>query len=207
MKYYCKGRSAINICYRTTMVAMMYFLASCNVVKVKGDSYWKSQRENFKYSNLKNFVSDSILKENLKSCYKVKHKSIDSVVSSDGVYLYSWQNRDTLTNEFTVIEDDGERGLDICYVIMDKNDNLLSVTEIAGKGLESGITYEIRSRFISRDSIVQIQSITQTWDMVNRKKMDKFVGDSTFLYLTIDKQEKFGETIFKEVKELNYSDK
>jgi hypothetical protein len=199
----CDIRSTL-LAQSVVMTVLIILFASCNTLNLKKTSYWASQKGNFKYTDLTVFVSDSNLRQDIKKCYKVKHKSIDSVVSPDGVYLYSWQNRDTLTNEFTVIEDEGERGLDIIYVIMDKNDNLLSVTELAGKGLESNIIYEIRSRFISRDSIVQIQSITQTWDMEKRKEMDKFAGDSTFVNLIIGKGGKISEKIFKQVTDLNY---
>ena len=207
IKHYCMNCFATSIFYRITPVLVMYFLTSCNVVKVKGDSYWESQRDNFKYSNLKNFISDSILKEKVKSCYKVRHKSLQGVFSPGKVYLYSWQSSDSTKNEFTVVKDRGELGLDIFYMIMDKNDNLITKTKLAGRGMEAEYIFEIRSEFIAKDSILQIRSITQDLDLEKRKKMDKFIGDSTFLYLTIDKNGKIEESIFKEVKDLNYSNK
>lgn len=161
MKFYLRQYVPAKTLHQiAAIVVMMYVLTNCNILKVKGDSYWESQRDNFKYSNLKSFISDSILKENVKSCYKVRHKSLDGVFSSGKVYLYSWQSRDSTKNEFTVVKDEGELGLDIIYIIMDKDDNLISTTELAGRGREGGYIFEIRSEFIATDSILQIRSTT-----------------------------------------------
>lgn len=127
----------------------------------------------------------------------------DSIIGNTG-YLYSWQDRDTTKNEFTIINDDGELGLKIFYFILDKKDSLLSWTQIGGKGSEGGYWFETRSKFISRDTLLNIGAITQWLDFDKQKKMEKTKGDTTFSYLTIDRNGKVTEKVFKEVKDLNF---
>jgi len=184
--------------------AVIFFLFSCNASKTKSNSYWESQKKDFKYHNLTEFVSDSTLKKDIISLHKGWHKSIDTITSTKDVYFYSWQERDSTLNEFTVVHDQGELGLEVYYVITDKNDKLISVTDFAGKGMEAGYTYELRSKFVGRDSVVQVQSVTQMLDIEHRKEADKPLGDSTFSYLIIDRNGHVKQKIFREMKELNY---
>ena len=182
-------------------------VASCRSLNQNTASYWASMKDKFRHKNLNEFVCDSLMIENIKSSYKVRHRSIDTIFSSRKVYLYSWQERDSSKIEFTVVDDKDEQGISISYLIFEKNGRLMSVTKLAGKGIEAHAIYEIRSRIINRDSIFQIQSITETYDFENDKKGDKPIGDSTFLSLTIDANGMVTERTLKEVKELNYGNK
>ena len=177
---------------------------SCNILKEKKTSFWETEKDKFKYQNLKEFVSDSNLKVDIQSCYKKRHQPIDSLFESKKVYLYSWQDRDSSKNEFTVVKDDGELGLDIFYLILDKKDKLISIIDLAGKGMEGGYIFETKSKFINKDSIFQIQSITHSLDLEKGEKMNKQIGDSTFLYLIINNKGIVTEKKLKEVKALNY---
>lgn len=127
----------------------------------------------------------------------------DSIIGDPG-YLYSWQDRDTTKNEFTIINDDGELGLKIFYFILDKKDSLLSWTQIGGKGSEGGYWFETRSKFINPDTLLNIGAITQWLDFDNKERMTKTKGDSTFSYHIIDKTGKVTGKVLKEVKELNF---
>jgi hypothetical protein len=177
---------------------------NCNIMKGKQNFYWESLKERFKYFNKNEFVSDGLLEKDISSCYKSTHKSLDSIFPSEKIYLYSWQDRDSTKNEFTVVKDRGELGLKIFYLIMSKDDKLISVTDIAGAGSEAYIIFETRSKFISKDSILQIRTITQWLDPDTQKKMDRTKSDSTFSYLIIDSSGKVTENMFKEVKGLNF---
>lgn len=127
----------------------------------------------------------------------------DSIIGDPG-YLYSWQDRDTTKNEFAIINDDGELGLKIFYFILDKQDSLLSWTQIGGKGSEGGYWFETRSKFINADTLLNIGAITQWLDFDKKERMTKTKGDSTFSYLIIDKGGKVTAKVFREVKELNF---
>ncbi len=207
MKQFNFGQYINEIFFHLGIATIILFIISCNMLKGKNHSYWGTQKNKFKHRNLSEFVSDSLLRTNIKSCYSQWHKSLDSISSNKKVYLYSWQDRDTTKNEFTVVHDRGELGLNIYYLIFDKNDKLLSMTDLAGAGNEGGYIFETRSKFINRDSIFQIRAITQWLDFERGEKMDKPIGDSTFLSLTIDDTGKVTEKILKEVKELNYDNK
>jgi len=183
---------------------MILFIVSCNSLTKKQTSFWESQKLNFKHQNKSEFVSDSILQAEYKTFKKVKHPLFDSLFSSNPVYLYSWQDRDKTKNEFTVIDDDGELGLKIFYFILDKSDKPISVTQIGGKGSEAFYWFETRSRFISKDTILNIGAITKFYDNIKRQKMEKTIGDSTFTYLIIDNTGKVTEKVFKEIKDLHF---
>jgi len=138
-----------------------------------------------------------------KTFKKIRHPLFDSIIGNPG-YLYSWQDRDITKNEFTIINDDGELGLKFFYFILDKKDSLLSWTQIGGKGSEGGYWFETRSKFISRDTILNIGAITQWMDFDKNQKMEKTKGDTTFSYLIIDSSGKVIEKVFKEVKDLHF---
>lgn len=185
------------------ILSIILIAISCNMLKDKGTSYWESKKNNFKHRNLNEFISDSILRTELKSYYKMRHKSIDSLFASQKIYLYSWQNRDSTKDEFTVVEDNGELGLSIYYLIFEKNGKLVSVLNLAGAGDEGGYIFERKSKFISKDTILHISAITQ-W-LRPDGKLKKTIGDSTFSYLIIDDKSKVTTQVLKKVKELNYS--
>lgn len=182
---------------------IIILLSSCiNLTKNKL-SYWETKKQEFKYQNLKEFYSDSILRIEYKSLKPFSHEIFDSTIG-DKVYLYSWQERDTSKNEFTVIQDDGELGLRIYYFVLDKNDSLLSWTQIGGKGTEGIYSFETWTIIKNKDTLINIGAITQWYDLEKQMIMEKTKGDTTFSYLIIDSQGKFIERIFKEVKVLKF---
>src|SRR6185436_7207164 len=66
-------------------------------------SYWLSMKDSFQFKNLNNFSCDSILRMNYEKYHKIKTSLLDSIISKDDLYLYSWQERDTSKNEFTIL--------------------------------------------------------------------------------------------------------
>ncbi len=186
------------------LIIVLLFI-SCNGLTKKTASFWETQKTNFKYQNKKEFVSDSLLRADFEanSFKQVRHPMFDSIIGDPG-YLYSWQNRDATKNEFTIINDDGELSLKIFYFILDKKDSLLSWTQIGGRGSEGGYWFETRSKFITRDTLLNIGATTQWLDFDKKVRMTKTKGDSTFSYLIIDKAGKVTEKVFKEVRDLNF---
>ena len=176
----------------------------CNTINSNQDSYWSSQKEKFRYSRLNEFVVDSLLEKELNSFPKSKHKSLDSIFPSEKVYLYSWQDSDSTKNEFTVVKDRGELGLKIYYLIMDKEDKLISVMDIAGAGRDVYHLFETTSKFISRDTILQVRTVTQWIDPDKQERLSKTKADSIFLYLIIDRSGGVKAKVFKEVKQLDF---
>lgn len=188
---------------RVPILIAMVFLLACNTLTKPYASFWETQKWRFKYLNKREFVDDSILRAEYKNLNKSYH-SLFRDWTSDPVYLYSWQERDSSKIEFTVVEDDGERGLRIVYFILDIKDSLLSQTQIAGRGSEGGYDFETRSRFISNDTLLHIGAITQWLDFDTKQAMSKSKGDSTFSYSVIDSNGKLSSKVFKEIKELNF---
>ena len=190
---------------------LVFCFISCNSLTRHQLSYWEKQKDNFRYQNKSEFVSDSTLWADYKSFTTSRHSlfgnSLFGNFFSNKVYLYSWQNRDSSKNEFTVIKDDGELGLKVIYFILDKKDSLLSSTQVASKGNEGGYWFETRSRFMSKDTILNIWSITQWYDFEGEHSMEKTKGDSTFSYRVIGNSGKVSEKVFKEVKDLNFRSK
>lgn len=184
----------------------------CSNIKSDDNSYWHQQKDKFKYHNLKEFAIDSIIENEVKNKtlplldYRVlDNLSIKIPHLNVPYYLYSWQHRDSSTNEFTIIEDLDEHGIAIQYLIMDKKDSLLSITPIASFGSEAGIRGEVRSKFISNDTVLNIRSITCFYNQKRpHNKLDRPIGDSTFSYFIIHRDGKIVEKIFKDVKELHY---
>ena len=177
-------------------------LISCSNQKPSQTSYWEKHKDNFRYNNKTEFLSDSTLRADYKKLNKSNHRLFDKI-TGDPAYLYSWQERDKDKNEFTIINDDGERGLKIFYVILDKKDSLISSSQIAGMGGEGGYLFETRSEFINKDTLLNIGSITLMHDGEGLMKIPK--GDTTFSYMIIDKKGQITKTKFKEVKDLQYN--
>ena len=121
---------------------------SCNNSN-EGNSYWEGQRGGFKYFNKTDFLINEEIKNNLTAFKKVGLKLEYSI---DSVYLYSWQEREPVTNEFTVIVLEGKYGLSLFYVIMDKNDSLIGYHRIAGTNNEGNGHQMISASFFSKDS-------------------------------------------------------
>ena len=94
--------------------------------------------------------------------------------------------------------------LKIFYFILDKTGNPISVKQVAGKGSEAIYWFETISRFISKDSILNIVAVTKFYDTEKKQKMVKPIGDSTFAYLIIDNSGKLTERVFKEVNDLHF---
>ncbi|MES2776157.1 MAG: hypothetical protein V4722_18410 [Bacteroidota bacterium] len=167
------------------------------------NSFWETQKENFKFKNKSEFISDSVLRVDYKTFKSIKHPLFDSTLRSE-VYFYSWQDRDETKNEFTVINDEGELGLKIFYFILDKKDSLLSRTQVSGKGGEGGYWFETRTKLISKDTMLHIGSITQWLDFEKEKDLKIIKGDTTFSYLIIDRNGKVARKVYKEVKDLHF---
>ncbi len=149
-----------------------------------------SLKDSFPHNNVHNFVIDSTLQDAYKMLPKTNNSFLDSIAGNMPTYFYSWQEQDTLTNEFTIVSKPGERGTAIFYLIFNKKDNLLSATQIAGSGGEGGYLYETRSKFITKDTLESISAVTDFYDYdigINTKKTK---GDSTFFYLTVLKDGK-----------------
>lgn len=202
MKLDCKMYFYKEVSHFLAICVLLNF--SCNTIDSNQDSYWSSQKEEFRFSRLNEFVVDSLLEKEINSFAKRNHKSLDSIFPSEKVYLYSWQDSDRTKNEFTVVKDRGELGLKIYYLIMDKEDKLISVTDIAGAGREAYHLFETTSKFISRDTILQVRTVTQWIDLDKQERLSKTKADSIFLYLIIDSSGGVIEKVFKEVKQLNF---
>jgi len=185
-----------------TFLIIVLFLGCKNLTK-NDNSYWETQKQDFKYQNKKEFISDSILRANYKTFKSLKHPLFDSILG-DKVYLYSWQDRDKTKNEFTVINDDGELGLKIFYFILDKHDSLLSWKQIGGKGSEGGYWFETQTKLLNNDTMLNIGAITQWLDFDKMKELKIKKGDTTFSYFIIDQNGKVKDTVFKEVKDLHF---
>ena len=188
---------------RSSIYIITILFLSCNSSTSLKSSYWENKKDDFKYLNKKEFISDSTLEAELESLKLISHPIFDTTLE-DKVYLYSWQDRDKSKIEFTVVHDEGELGLKIWYFILDKDSNLISWTQVGGKGSEFGFTFETRSTFKNTDTLINIGSTTQWIDFAKLKKMEKTIGDTTFSYLIIDSRGKVTKSIFKKVKELDF---
>lgn len=135
----------------------------------------------------------------------MSHPMFDSIISSNDVYLYSWQERDNTKTEFSVVKDDGEHGIKIIYFILDKG-RLCSWVQVAGQGGEGGYLFEARSIFKNRDTLIRLGATTQVIDLEKAKPLEKPIGDTSFFYLVIDRRGQVQEKLFKEVKELHFDE-
>ena len=140
----------------------------------------------------------------MKTMRRLKHKSIDSIFSKK-VYLYSWEVSSVSENRFTVVLDDGELGLKIYYLILDKQDQLISATQLAGQSKEAYYIFETSSKVISEDSIWKTESVTQWMDPITGATVIRPKGDTTWSWIVIDSGGKVSESLVRETKSLNYS--
>ena len=186
---------------RILIPILILCLISCTNQKPSQTSYWETQKSNFKYQDRTEFLIDSAFRTSYKQLPKANYKLFSKTVDNR-IYLYSWQNRNKKYNEFTVIRDNGEHGLQIYYCILDKKDSLISSTQIAGRGGEGGFLFEKRSKFLSRDSLLNIASVTLMHNSEQNLKMP--IGDTTFSYMLFGKGGKIKEKKFREVNELQY---
>ncbi|HEU4471250.1 MAG TPA: hypothetical protein VFR58_09210 [Flavisolibacter sp.] len=161
------------------------------------------QKTGFRYFDKKEFVSDSLLRAEYKTFNTLRHPLFERIMGSK-VYLYSWQERDKSKNEFTVVGDDGELGLKIFYFILDKKDSLLSWKQVSGAGGEGGYLFETSSRFISRDTLLSLGSITRMAMAGERGFMQESMGDTSFSYVVILPNGQLSTRLFKEVKQLDF---
>jgi len=145
---------------RSSIYIITILFLSCNSSTSRKSSYWEQKKDDFKYVNKKEFISDSTLKAEFESLKTISHPIFDTTLRSK-VYLYSWQDRDKTKNEFTVVKDDGELGLKIFYFILDKKGNLISWTQIGGKGSEGGYWFETWTTIKNNDTLINIGAITQ----------------------------------------------
>ena len=173
---------------------LLYSFISCTTNKA---SFWEKHKANFRYTDATEFVIDSQLEVSLASLTMTDHSSISR--NEPGIaYLFSWQNRTDSNIAFTVIRDEGEHGLHMSYLVLNKRDSLISSSQVAGLGFEGGFRYETRSRVLSADSILRIGAISAY------STSNSGPGDSTFTYLHIRKNGTVSETKFSETIRLNY---
>ncbi len=174
-------------------VTFLWLISACSNPRPARLSYWESMKDSFPLRNVQKFASDSTLEANYKTYPKIKNSLLDSVISRENIYLYSWQERDTSKNEFTVLLDDGELGLKLFYLVFTKHDSLLSYTQLSGSGGEAGTRYETRSHFLSKDTLFQVGTITQFYNHAGPGP--QMASDSTFSRLYFDKSGKVIEEI------------
>jgi hypothetical protein len=179
---------------RSSICIITLLFLSCNSSTSWKSSYWEQKKDDFKYVNKKEFISDSSLRAEFESLKTISHPMFDSLLE-DKVYLYSWQVRDKSKNEFTVVKDDGELGLKIFYFILDKTDSLISCKQIGGNGGEGGYGFETWTTIKNNDTLINIGAITKWYDLEKQMKMVKPKGDSTFSYLIIDSRGKISEIV------------
>ena len=103
---------------RSSIYIITILFLSCNSSTSLKSSFWENKKDDFKYLNKKEFISDSTLEAELESLKLISHPIFDTTLE-DKVYLYSWQDRDKSKIEFTVVHDEGELGLKIWYFILD----------------------------------------------------------------------------------------
>lgn len=105
------SNNTIHAIMRLLTTIMLVVLVGCKS-PTSPSSYWENQKGKFRYLNKNEFVSDSALRADLRNL-KMSSHPIFGQVTATAVYLYSWQERDATKNEFTVIDDEGEYGVNI----------------------------------------------------------------------------------------------
>jgi hypothetical protein len=185
------------------LACLSLYAISCNNKKDQPRSFWEQQKDKFKYKQKNEFASDSSLFKEYTTLTRMRHPLFDSLFHGPA-YLYSWQERDGTKTEFTIIKDAGELGLKMFYFILDKNDKLLSVTQVSNVGYEGGYIFETNSKWISRDTMLNIGATTELFssDINNRDSILK--GDTTLSYFIVDRNGQVTKKKFKEVKALDF---
>jgi hypothetical protein len=170
-------------------------------------------KDSFAVKNLTTFAMDSSLLSEYKNFYQIKNSQTDSTLNpvdflqdlGNVVYLYSWQERDSLMIEFTALVDKGELGLRIVYFVLDKNFKVISTTEVAGIAGEGGVRYERRSSFKARDTLSVIHSATiDHHTAAPYSKLNRSKGDSIFYNFIFMENGKILQSLISEKKELNF---
>lgn len=185
---------------KQAFLIFLLFHFDCHfTAKKPSDSYWTSMKHNFPFKNVQAFVIDSMMQSTYKKLPRTHNVFLDSLANENPTYFYSWQERDTLTNEFTVVSKRFERGPAIFYLIFSKQDSLISATQIAGEGSEAGYKFETKSRIIAKDTFLHIGAIT---DVIHFGKKTK--GDSIFSFLVITKDGKMIEHKYDQKLEINF---
>jgi hypothetical protein len=171
------SNNAIHAIMRLLTIIMLVVLVGCKS-PTSPSSYWESQKGNFRYLNKNEFVSDNTLRADLRNL-KMSSHPIFRQVTDTAVYLYSWQERDSTKNEFTVIDDEGEYGLNIYYYILDKKDSLISYEWIAGRDSEGEEGFMKRSMLAGKDTILTLRYSASGYDPVTKKKFVPDRSDSS----------------------------
>ena len=169
-------------------------------------SFWTSLKDSFPAKNLTAFAVDSQLQHNYKTFPALRNKVVDSVVSNEAAYLYSWQNTPAGFTAFTALVDQSDHGLRILYFVFDDSDRLHSVTHVANYGREAGMIYETRSTFIGRDTLLKISAASTKLDLTKPTpwpELSKSKGDSVFSHVVFQKDGRAVEKQVSEKKELN----
>lgn len=176
---------------------------SCNNKKDQARSFWEQQKDKFKYKQKNEFASDSSLFKEHTTLTRMRHPLFDSLFHGPA-YLYSWQDRDETKTEFTVIKNAGELGLKMFYFILDKNDNPLSVTQVANVGFEGGYMFETNSKWISSDTMLNIGTTTELFSSGPNNRDSILKGDTTYSYFIVGENGKVTKKKFKEIKTLDF---
>lgn len=142
---------------RFTAVLVTVLIVGCKYSTTRL-SYWNSQKDQFKYLNKTEFRSDSALRAELPSL-KMVDDSLFRKILKRPVYLYSWQERSKVTNEFTVVVDGVDWGLHTYYFVLDKRDSLICYKYIAGMYGEGDAWYEESAKFVRKDTIAMFRTL------------------------------------------------
>lgn len=124
----------------------------------------------FSSQNRSNFhFSDSLISNYTR--FNKSNNKIFKSISDDGVYLYSWQERNPETIEFIVISDSEiETGHSMYYFILNKSNEVISYQHIANYGREGTYVFDLRSQLIGNDTLILTFEQTEWWDLENNKE-------------------------------------
>ena len=155
---------------RFTAVLVTILIVGCKYSTTK-TSYWDSQKDQFKYRNKTKFRSDSALRAELPSLKMVDDSLFRKIIKRP-VYLYSWQERSRVTNEFTVVVENVDWGLHTYYFVLDKGDSLISFKYIAGMYGEGNALFEESSKFVGKDTIAMFRTFARWSDSSINKNVE-----------------------------------
>lgn len=140
-------------------------------------SFWEDQKKNFAYRNKFEFRSDSALKTALPHLKEFSHPVFQKI-KANKVFLYSWQERNPINNEFTVIKDNGEYGFSTYYFVLDKKDSLISFEKIAWREYEGNSWSEHNAKFSGQDTLFTYNLLAQEYDIETQKHFPPRQGSS-----------------------------
>jgi hypothetical protein len=157
-----------------------------------------SKKLNFSVSDQRSFVIDSLLVKSIKSYPEVKYSILKNTLGKGKYYLYSWQNEDSIKDEFTIIHDETlyELGFSVYYFVTNKKGEIISHTIVAGKASEGGKLYEVYTKVINSNTLLRTEAITEKNSTESLKK-NRLLGDTSFSKIIVNRN---GEIIINEIK-------